>query len=107
MSETPWFGYAPAERVADVSDAVLKMVPDHDIERITDEMWMDIIVEDKFIRSIDRHDHGTKVGGKSRCQCFLCRQWREEESRMKIVDVKIPKLEDLSRLPQPKGPRMG
>lgn len=94
MTSTPWFGYAPAERVTGVSDVVLDLTAEHDIDHVSDEQWMDIIAEGKLSRSVGRHNHGTRKGGQSRCGCFLCVEWREEEEAIRVKRVTILPVED-------------
>lgn len=90
----PWFGYAPAEKVTSARDVVLNLTADHDIDLVTDELWMDVIAEGKFSRRIGRQDHGTRVGGQSHCGCFLCCEWRDVEKGQRVVVKRVRPIED-------------
>lgn len=90
--DAPWFGYAPAEKPSEVQRIVLDLVGEHDLPVVTDELWMDVIVEGVFDRSLPRAAHGKRAGairedGSHLCGCFLCEKWRHEERLTKIVDI--------------------
>ena len=84
----PIIGYGPAERVARSSDLLLDLAGNHDIDLVTDELWMDVIAEEKFNRRIPRSAHGTR-GGARLCRCFLCMEWKAEEKRRTVFEDQV------------------